>query len=280
MWLTSKAVRGRTLRCSGWCLALWLAACGCTDNSTVSSDTPGVSDALAPPTVELPQARQGDSSLADAQQAADQWQRQLTSVRDGQSDSVQIDVQPIADEQLAELADLTGLQTLILDAGTISDRGLRHIAGLSALEHLRLRLSPITDQGIADAVQAAAGSGFMGSLQVLNLPHSQLTAEGLRQLQAFPRLVQLRIGGRQIDDAAVAEIAKLPNLRSLHLIAPTLTARSLESLAASPKLASFYLDQCPLDDAAWQKLFDAKPKLHVHIDQAHHDLDPNADEHQ
>jgi hypothetical protein len=42
------------------------------------------------------------------------------------------------------------------------------------------------------------------------------------------------------------------------------------------ELSSLYIDECPLPDTAWTQLFAARPNLHVHVDQAHHDLDPNA----
>ena len=87
--------------------------------------------------------------------------------------------------------------------------------------------------------------------------------------------MQLRLGGSQLDDAAVAEIARLPKLRSLHLIGPSLTDAALQELAKAPSLTSFYLDDCPLSDSAWELLFAVKPKLHVHIDQLHHDRDPH-----
>ena len=85
----------------------------------------------------------------------------------------------------------------------------------------------------------------------------------------------LRLGGRSIDDAAVKAIAAIPNLESLHLIGPSLTDASLESVANMTNLRSFYLDDCNLSEAAWTHLFEVRKNIHVHIDQVHHDRDPN-----
>ncbi len=148
------------------------------------------------------------------------------------------------------------------------------VAELQQIEHLRIRHSQISDRGIA-----ALCGGNLDRLAILNLPQAQITATGIRHLQRLPSLTNLRLGGKQIDDAAVAEIAQLPKLRSLHLIGPGITGASLRSLAESPKLVSFYLDDCDLPDADWNALFDAKPNLHVHVDQQHHDRDPGKHAH-
>ncbi len=176
---------------------------------------------------------------------------------------------------MSQLPQLDGkLSHLLIEAGGVDDASIETVAQVRGLVHLRLRECPIGNEGLARLVEAR-----MSELQILNIPQSKCTADGIAQLASLPKLIQLRLGGQQIDDAAVAEIAKLPKLRSLHLIGPTLSDAALEKLSASPLLSTFYLDDCPLSNAAWQQLFAAKPKLHVHIDQAHHDRDPNQHDH-
>ena len=205
------------------------------------------------------------------QQAIAQWDEQVARVLSGQTDRLLIDVGPITPAQLASLPRLDGrLTQLMIDAGGASDASLAAISQVKSLVHLRLRDCPLSDSGIESLV--AAG---MPELQILNIPQATITARGIAALPGLPKLVQLRLGGAQIDDAAIREIVSLKGLRSLHLIGPQLTDQALEHLAECELLSSFYLDDCPLSDSAWQQLFAAKPRLHVHIDQAHHDRDPN-----
>jgi hypothetical protein len=227
--------------------------------------TAGCGPAAAPPQVHINRSNQA------AQQAAAHWDEQVRQVLAGDSDTLVVEAEPITAPQLSQLPTLDGkLSQLLIEAGGVDDEALQTIAQVRSLVHLRLRECPIGNAGLAKLVEAN-----MSELQILNIPQTQCTAEGIAQLASLPKLIQLRLGGQQIDDRAVAEIAKLPKLRSLHLIGPTLSDSALEKLSSSPLLSTFYLDDCPLSDAAWQQLFTAKPKLHVHIDQAHHDRDPN-----
>ncbi len=151
----------------------------------------------------------------------------------------------------------------MLDAGEVRDSDIKHLTSLTGLEHLRLRESPLSDDGL----QELAG-GQVRSLLILNLPQAKPTAVGLKALASLPKLRQLRIAGRQIDDAAVEELAHWPALSSLHLIQPGITGKSLETIATMSELSSLYIDECALPDEAWAKLFTARPSLHVHVDQA------------
>lgn len=199
------------------------------------------------------------------------WQVQFDAILAGKQDSLLLETQPITPQQLGQLIELEGsLEQLLIDAGGVDADSLSAILVLKGLTHLRLRECPLGDSSF----EQLADSG-LDQLRILNVPQSRITARGIASLAALPKLVQLRLGGEQIDDAAVAEIARLPELRSLHLIGPSLSDAALSTLAQAPKLSSFYLDDCQLSDQAWQQLFDAKPSLHVHIDQQHHDRDPH-----
>ncbi len=241
----------------------WIACLGC------NSQTPVETTHRDAPPANSPVAPQAAGTGPSSRQAKNEWLTQLQLAREGQSDRIQVDSQVITAEQLEQLEQVPNLTELLLDAGVVCDADLGHIAQLHKLEHLRLRDSPLTDAG---AEQLADG---LPKLRILNLPQAELTAAGIRHFARNSNLTQLRLGGSHIDDAALAAMAELPELRSLHLIGPKLSDAALEALAASPKLTSFYLDDCPLSDAAWERLFDAKPSLHVHIDQAHHDRDPS-----
>jgi hypothetical protein len=69
-------------------------------------------------------------------------------------------------------------------------------------------------------------------------------------------------------------IARLPGLRSLHLIDIAIRDEGLAALAEHETLRNLYLDGAGVSDAAWERYFEARPRIHVHVDQAHHDRDP------
>ncbi len=196
---------------------------------------------------------------------------QLARLKAGTSDEIRFERSAVGSTELQQLDGLANLRALVLDAGVVADSDVRYLTKLTGLEHLRLRESPLGDAALVELAQ-----GQLNSLLILNLPQARPTAVGLKALAALPKLRQLRIAGRQIDDAAIEELTQWPALSSLHLIQPGITARSLETLAGMARLSSLYVDECPLPDEAWLKLFAARPDLHVHIDQSHHDLDPHA----
>ena len=135
-----------------------------------------------------------------------------------------------------------------------------------------MRQSPITDRGLEQLVV------HLKSLRILNLPHASITPDGIRSLCLLPKLTNLRLGGATINDDALKAMTDLPELESLHLIGPTLTDAALESISRIKSLRSFYLDDCDLSEEAWKQLFDKRKDIHIHIDQAHHDRDPNRHE--
>ncbi len=234
----------------GWGVVL-VANCGCTPDATKSE-------------AERPSAQPTNRSAT-----SENWAQIVQSVLSGTTTVVQLSETPIDGNNLRDIANLKTLETLILDAGSISDDDMTVVGSLPSLTHLRVRESRLTDAGIEKLA-----SGQLSQLRILNLPQAVITVEGLRKLTKFPELRQLRLGGRQLKDQEMAEIAKLPKLESLHLIGPKFTDRALEYVAEMSELNSFYLDDCALSDVAWKKLFTAKPNLHVHIDQHHHDRDP------
>src|SRR5579863_2757850 len=59
---------------------------------------------------------------------------QVRQVREGKSDAVELESQPVSDDDLEPLAGLTGLRKLVLKKAGISDAGLRHLAGLTELQ--------------------------------------------------------------------------------------------------------------------------------------------------
>lgn len=241
------------------------------DMPAATHHSPTLPPADSPGTSDSPQSLAASATAADA----DSWQVQFNAILAGERDTLLLEHQPISAQQLAQLAQLEGrLEQLLLDAGGVDAASLSTIVMHKRLTHLRLRNCVLPDSSF----EQLASSG-LDHLRILNVPQARITARGIASLAGLPKLVQLRLGGSQIDDAAVAEIARLPELRSLHLIGPSLSDAALGKLAQAPKLSSLYVDDCQLSDQAWEQLFEAKPKLHVHIDQRHHDRDPHLHEH-
>ena len=52
----------------------------------------------------------------------------------------------------------------------------------------------------------------------------------------------------------------------------------LEGISRYDGLWNLYLDGAGISDEAWERYFALHPEVHVHVDQAHHDRDPNRHE--
>lgn len=203
--------------------------------------------------------------------AKSEWEEQLQRIT--QRETAQLELsQPITAEQLEKLKSLPPLREILLDGGGVSDDSLDALLVHTDCFHLRLRQSPITDRGLEQLV------AHLKSIRILNLPQAAITPDGIHSLGLLPKLTNLRLGGATIKDDAVEAMTDLPELESLHLIGPTLTDAALDSVARIKSLRSFYLDDCELSEEAWKQLFDKRKDIHIHIDQAHHDRDPNRHE--
>jgi hypothetical protein len=148
------------------------------------------------------------------------------------------------------------------------------LATLTGLERLVLRDSPLGDEGFQRLVECRA-------LRDVNVPQAACTAEGIRALASLKHLRSLRLGGPRLSGKEVCEaVASLPQLRSLHLIDVTVGDDGLAVLQRLPGLWNLYLDGAGVSDEAWERYFQACPRVHVHIDQAHHDRDPRGHLHE
>ena len=140
------------------------------------------------------------------ERAEPDWSEAVSAVRRG--DSVEIRLQaPIDDNQLADLAGLTGLRRLNLPRSQISDSGLARLPDLTpALELLRLGSPRIGDAGLASIAE-------LKQLRFLHLIDSPVTDEGLAHLRRMTWLESFYLDGGQATDAGLSELIKaLPNL--------------------------------------------------------------------
>jgi hypothetical protein len=199
----------------------------------------------------------------------ERFQQQCSQIRSLNGETLQVMEFEVDDAMLRELSALTSLTTVLLDQGTVTDDSVGNLISLPHLTHLRLRFSPIGDRGLAEIAQ-------LRSLQVLNLPHAECSAEGVAQLQSLPDLRQLRLGSTRLGNEVCEVIARMPSLRGVHLIGVPVTDEGLKLLASVQQLQSLYLDDSAVTEEGWEWLFQNYPRLHVHVNQSHHDRDPNA----
>ena len=200
------------------------------------------------------------------------WQSQIAAVTKGESDRIEVTQQAIGDDELRQVEGLDQLRELLIDKGTMSAASLPVLAKLSRLEHLKIRGARIDDEGFRRLCA-------IHSLKRLNLPQADLTDEGLQAIAELKDLELLRFGSPQVTDAGLATIAQVKTLRWLHLIEIPLGDAALKSIAELPKLESLYIDGGKFSDKAWDEFFLARPGLHVHVDQKHHDRDPHGHSH-
>jgi len=196
---------------------------------------------------------------------------QCSHVRSGLVDTIDIQDQPVSDQNLISTNGLKTLRVLLLDhnSSRVSAFGFNRLAGYcESLEHLRYRGRGVDDDALAEIAK-------LKSLRILNLPHAEFTDAGLVWLKELPQLEQLRFGSPRVTDAGMQTISELPSLKRLHLIDVPITDAGLAKLAGIQQLESLYIDGSRISDAAFDDLFHRRPALHVHLNQRHHDHDPN-----
>lgn len=183
-------------------------------------------------------------------------------------DMVRLDNFHATDETIRTLADVERLRVIRIDGGRLSAEAGRSLAAMPHLEQLHLRRVQVDD----GFVEALADSQ---TIWLINLTASpEVSHEAIARLAEMPRLRQLRLviagGGNRYARA----VASMRRLRHLHLIGIAVNDEGLERLASLPHLESLYLDESAVSEQGWLWLFEHHPQLHVHIDQKHHDRDP------
>jgi hypothetical protein len=210
--------------------------------------------------------------LGPAVEATAPFTAQVAAVRRGVSSRIETNLPPTAAEW-ESLRGLPGLRELVLRAGVARDDEAAILATLPDVERLVLRASPLTDAGFL----LLAGCP---RLRDLNVPRAACTAAGVAALAAAPNLRSLRLGGSALAGGATCTaLVTLPGLRSLHLIDVEIGDAGLATLAECPALRNLYLDGAGVSDEAWAGYFARHPRVHVHVDQVHHDRDPSRHEH-
>jgi hypothetical protein len=216
----------------------------------------------------------GCGRASSPEQTEPSLEAQLAAVQAGETDEVHLTVRPVSNADCAKIATATSLRVLLIDQpdSRITAEGLKHLASLPNLEHLRLRGPGVDDAALAEIAK-------LTGLRFLNVPRASFSDAGIAHLAGHPRLELLRFGSPQVTDAGLQALREMPALTQLHLIGLSLSDAALAELARIDQLQSLYVDDIAFSDAAWEALFAARPRLHVHINQQHHDRDPRHHEH-
>jgi hypothetical protein len=218
------------------------------------------------------------SSVTASQQPADAPEpslaEQMAAVERGETTRILVEREVQGDQDLIALGKLTKLTDLLLDnaACEFHARGMAALAELPNLQHLRIRGRGIDNQCLREIVN-------IKSLRILNLPQGSFDDAGLELVAALPDLEGFRFGAPRVTDEGMKTIARFPAIQRLHLIDVPITDVGLAELAKIDRLQSLYIDGGAITDDGWEKLFHDRPRLHVHINQQHHDRDPNKHAH-
>ncbi len=172
-----------------------------------------------------------------------------------------------SDDSVATLCSLERLRVIRLDGGHLYSNAAAAFAQLPHLQQLHLRDVALDDAAL-DALRPAAG------LRVLNLAGTTVSAAAIGRLAELPKLRQLRLQVAGGGSEYATSVGQLTNLRAVHLIGIAIDDHSLRPVVELPHLESLYIDDGEVTDQGWIWLFEQKPHLHVHIDQQHHDRDP------
>jgi len=167
---------------------------------------------------------------------------------------------PIADGDLALIAQLPSLRELRLDATQVTDAGLVHLQKLPNLESLLLAATRVTDAGLLHLQK-------LQKLKGLSLDETQVTDAGLLHLQKLQNLERLSLFGTQVTDAGLVYLEKLQNLRRLWLMGTQVTDAGLVRLQMLQNLVQLLLAKTHVTDAGLVYLQELQNLEEVSLDQ-------------
>ena len=198
---------------------------------------------------------------------AERFDEQFTELQKSGETVARLDAFTIDDSMLRQLASLDRLMTIQVKASDVSLETIAAIAKMPKLEQLHVRGAAINDDMLAALTSSP-------SIWLLNFPNAEVSPAGIESLAKMPALRNLRLGIKDGNNRHGRAVATLSRLRTVHLIRVAITDEGLQALAKMPQLESLYLDDSSITDAGWTWLFEENPQLHVHINQKHHDRDP------
>ncbi len=160
----------------------------------------------------------------------------------------------IGDDALPIIARRSSLASLIMIQNKIRGQSIGSLNKLTRLETLIIAFNPI-DVPWADQLD-------LPNLKLLDARHTAFEAAHMRSLVSrSPNLVHLVLGGQNIDDALIVELAKLPALETLELWETANTERSVDALIAVPSLNKLGLVHTLISDGGIERLQTKRPDI-------------------
>jgi internalin A len=149
----------------------------------------------------------------------------------------------VTDRGLVHLSGLTNLQRLCIGGGRMSYRGLTHLRRLTNLQMLDIAGMKPVDKGLAHLRGMKKLEVLLTSGMDTPSGPASLTGEGLKHLQALPKLRCLDLPWHdKITDAGLANVAELSELQYLGLHDVPLTDIGLYHLRNLRKLKTLDLE--------------------------------------
>lgn len=146
----------------------------------------------------------------------------------------------VGDPTIARIIKMTGLRTLVLSQATASNRGLATLGTLHELERLYLENTGADDVTLI-------GLAPLRELRTLHLASSRVSEDGLPILRTFTQLDELTIGDTRMR-AGIADLAAWPHLRTLTLSGLELDDAALATIAKRTTLVTLDVSATAIHD--------------------------------
>lgn len=139
--------------------------------------------------------------------------------------------QPLQDEQMESIGELSQLASLIVTGGEFTDEGLSVLRRLSELRSLTLESPNVRGPGI-DAIRS------LKQLTSLHLRFENCDPAVYNRSAGLPRLTRVRMVKQGLTDEGLEFFRDSPLLESLDLYGSPLTEEAIPKLEAFPRLTS------------------------------------------
>ena len=144
----------------------------------------------------------------------------------------------ITDAGINALASLRGLQTLGMGNVRVTDEQMDSLTRmLTSLRFLSVHSNRLTDKGVSKIAR-------LQQLECLSIGSSEFKGSALADLATLKNIASLHLSGRKIDDTGLTALSLFPMLRELEL--EGVTAADIPLVAKLERLEKLYLDDADL----------------------------------
>lgn len=151
-----------------------------------------------------------------------------------------------SDAALARLVRLPMLEELVLDGRDVTQAGFAHLSTARDLRWLSLENCRVSD------LSALSGMRRLGRLNLSARTHRPAERPSspvdLGPLNSLPSLMMLHLTSIPIDDAGLAKIKRMSQLRSLGVAGAGITEAGLAHIATMPKVNQLALERTSIRD--------------------------------